>query len=95
MGHDLKGAIHYFKCAIPDLHFALAAVIDYKGFRMHAQVRMDVYSTKSFVIRCIPHQVIWFVSIGLYTAPSHLGVYPPVCIPHQDLGCRVRDVFSP
>ncbi|CAM9404485.1 unnamed protein product, partial [Phaeothamnion confervicola] len=37
-GHDLRGATHYFSARVPGLHFALQCVIDYKGFRMTAQV---------------------------------------------------------
>jgi hypothetical protein len=37
-GHDLKSTIHYFNLRIPELHFPLMALIDYKGFRMTAQV---------------------------------------------------------
>ena len=31
MGHEIKGANSYFRCAIPGLHLALQALIDYKG----------------------------------------------------------------
>lgn len=37
-GHDLKGAIHYFNSGIREIHLPLMALIDYKGFRMIAQV---------------------------------------------------------
>ena len=31
MGHEISGANSYFRCAIPGLHLALQALIDYKG----------------------------------------------------------------
>ena len=36
-GHDLKGAVHYYNAAVPELCVPLMALIDYKGFRMSAQ----------------------------------------------------------
>lgn len=42
MGHELKAANSYFRCAIPGLHVALQALIDYKGFRMHAQAILPI-----------------------------------------------------
>lgn len=38
-GHDLRGATHYLGTRIRELHYALQCLIDYKGFRMTAQVR--------------------------------------------------------
>lgn len=38
-GHDLKGTIHYFNCGVKEIHLPLMTLIDYKGFRMVAQVR--------------------------------------------------------
>ncbi|CAN0451196.1 unnamed protein product, partial [Laminaria digitata] len=37
-GHDLRGATHYLGTRIRGLHFALQCLIDFKGFRMTAQV---------------------------------------------------------
>jgi hypothetical protein len=37
MGHELKGANSYSRCNIADLNVTLQAVIDYNGFRIHAQ----------------------------------------------------------
>lgn len=37
-GHDLKGTIHYFNTGLREIHLPLMALIDYKGFRMTAQV---------------------------------------------------------
>jgi hypothetical protein len=37
-GHDLQGTIHYFNSGLRELHLPLMALIDYKGFRMTAQV---------------------------------------------------------
>ncbi len=37
-GHDLKGTINYFNSGVKELHFPLMILIDYKGFRMTAQV---------------------------------------------------------
>ena len=42
MGHELKGANSYFRCAIPGVHIALQAVIDYRGFRMLAQAYIPI-----------------------------------------------------
>lgn len=38
-GHDLRGATHYLGTRIKELHYALQCLIDYKGFRMTAQVK--------------------------------------------------------
>jgi hypothetical protein len=42
MGHEIKGANSYNRCGIPGLHFALQVLIDYKGFRMHAQAELPI-----------------------------------------------------
>jgi hypothetical protein len=42
MGNELKGANSYFRCAIRDLNIGLQALIDYKGFRMHAQAVLPI-----------------------------------------------------
>lgn len=44
MGHELKGGNSYFRCCsgIPELHVALQALIDYKGFRIHAQAVLPI-----------------------------------------------------
>eukprot|EP00903_Cladosiphon_okamuranus_P015185 g14039.t1 len=41
-GHDLRGATHYLGTRIPELHYALQCLIDYKGFRMTAQAELPV-----------------------------------------------------
>jgi hypothetical protein len=42
MGHELKGANAYSRCSIPSLHVSLQALIDYKGFRIHAQALLKI-----------------------------------------------------
>ena len=42
MGHEIVSANSYFRCAIPGLHLALQVLIDYKGFRMHAQAELPI-----------------------------------------------------
>jgi len=41
-GHDLRGASTYFSLNVPGLHYALVALIDYKGFRMTAQAWLPI-----------------------------------------------------
>lgn len=45
MGQELKGANAYAQCRIPSLHVGLQALIDYKGFRMHAQALLPINSS--------------------------------------------------
>ena len=45
LGHDLKGANQLLGCGIPGLNVSLQAVIDFHGFRMHAQAMLPVNST--------------------------------------------------
>lgn len=35
-GHDLKGLMNCWNAAIPELHFPLMALIDYRGYRLGA-----------------------------------------------------------
>lgn len=45
MGHELKSVNSYFRCGIRDLHVALQAVIDYRGFRILAQAVLPIDTT--------------------------------------------------
>eukprot|EP00939_MAST-03C_sp_MAST-3C-sp1_P003992 g3992.t1 len=42
VGHDLHGANHYFSVCPPGLHIAPQNVIDYKGYRIHAQALLPI-----------------------------------------------------
>ena len=42
MGHELKGANAYNRCSIPNLNITLQTLIDYKGFRIHAQAILKI-----------------------------------------------------
>ncbi|KAG5189616.1 CLU domain-containing protein, partial [Tribonema minus] len=50
LNNDLKGAVHLVKCSIPGLFCSLQALIDYKGFRMHAQAQLPLCSRAT--LRC-------------------------------------------
>lgn len=50
MGHEMKSVNAYFKCDIADLHVALQALIDYKGFRMVAQAFLPIDDKKTLII---------------------------------------------
>ena len=50
MGHEMKSVNAYFKCDIADLHVALQALIDYKGFRMIAQAYLPISGNDTLII---------------------------------------------
>lgn len=50
MGHELKGANAYNRCNISDLNVALQALIDYKGFRIHAQAILKIDSDRTLMV---------------------------------------------
>lgn len=50
MGHELKGANAYNRCNVPNLNVSLQALIDYKGFRIHAQAILEIDSDNTLKV---------------------------------------------
>lgn len=53
-GHDMRGATHYLGTRIRGLHYALQCLIDYKGFRMTAQVHEQQRNVTGFSVKPFP-----------------------------------------
>lgn len=41
-GHELKGLIEYMDCRVAGLHFPLAVLVDYRGYRLIAEAILPV-----------------------------------------------------
>ena len=68
MGHEMKSVNQYYRCTMVDIHVALQALIDYKGFRMLAQAYLPIEGKKTLIIGSADGMVSVSNSLGALSA---------------------------